>query len=120
MCFVLLCKALNIPTSLSVFRFFYVTMIRKSWISFSLCRGGIDICDGLPSSIKKLKEKMFFVDASTITTPMHFGDLANQDTDPAPELTIAEHDVVKRIISNYLVWSSHDESTLSLSELDCY
>lgn len=118
MCFVLLCKALDIPLLLSLFRCLYVPMVTKDWVFFSLLRGGIDICYGLPTSIKKLKEEFFFIDASAIATRMHFGDLANRHPDPAPELTVTEHDVNKRLIINYLVWSGPNELSLGFIDLD--
>ncbi|CAH1453475.1 unnamed protein product [Lactuca virosa] len=49
---------------------------------------------------------------------MQFGDLANRDPDPAPELVVAEHDVIKRLIAYYLIWSNPDESTICLANLD--
>lgn len=89
MCFVLLCKALDIPLLLSLFRCLYVLMVTKDWVFFSLCRGGIDICYGLPTSIKKLKEEFFFIDASAIATRIQFSNMAKRDSDLTPELTIA-------------------------------
>ncbi|CAH1437227.1 unnamed protein product [Lactuca virosa] len=93
-------------------------MVTKDWVSFSLRRGGIDIRDGLLTSIKKWKEEFFFIDASAIATQRQFGNLAKRDLDPAPELTIAKHDVIKRLIASDLFWFDPDESTLSLADLD--
>ncbi|CAI9272324.1 unnamed protein product [Lactuca saligna] len=53
-----------------------------------------------------------------IATRIQFGNLAKRDPDPAPELTNAEHDVIKRPIASYFVCSDPDESTLSLADLD--
>lgn len=41
MCFMLLNKALNIVSSLSVFRHFYVTMVTNDLVSFSICHNSI-------------------------------------------------------------------------------
>lgn len=111
-------KALYFPPSLPLFRFLYLPMITKDWISLSLHRGIIDIYDGLPSSIKKWKEKFFFIDPSVVAMGMQFGNLVNCDSEPAPKLTITEHGLVKRLITNYIVWSNPDESTLSLANLN--
>lgn len=45
-CFVMLCEALNIVLTLPLFHYFYMTMVSKDWISFSLRHGLINICDG--------------------------------------------------------------------------
>ncbi|CAI9301178.1 unnamed protein product [Lactuca saligna] len=66
MCFMLLCRALDIPPSLSFFRYLYVPIFTKDWVYFSLRCGGISICNGLPSFITKWKEEFFFVYASAI------------------------------------------------------
>ncbi|CAH1443859.1 unnamed protein product [Lactuca virosa] len=95
MCFVLLCIALDVPHLFSLFRHLYVTMLTNDWISFSLSHGGIDICDGLPSSIWKWKEELFFVDVSPFTNRMQFDSLVDQDSGPAPDLSITEHDIIQ-------------------------
>lgn len=48
---------------------------------------------------------------------MQFGNLANRDSDPVLELLDVEHNVVKRLIANFLVCSDPEESTLSLANL---
>lgn len=42
----------------------------------------------------------FFIDASVNATHIQFGNLENRDSDPDPELTVVEHNVFKRLITN--------------------
>lgn len=59
-CFALLCFALDILPSIIMFHYFYVTMSNSDWVSFSLRHGLVELCDGLPTSIKYWKEEFFF------------------------------------------------------------
>ncbi|CAH1412147.1 unnamed protein product [Lactuca virosa] len=118
MCFALLNRALHIALYLTVFRHFYVTMARGDWVSISLHSNGINICYGLPTSIKKWKTEFFFVEASFFSVTMQFGSLLNRLHDPNPELTIDEQLTVDRLVANYVKWSDPDDSLLKLANLE--
>ncbi|CAH1437387.1 unnamed protein product [Lactuca virosa] len=51
-CFVMLCSALDVAPSITIFRHLYVPMSNEDWVSLSLCHGLVEICNGLPTSIK--------------------------------------------------------------------
>ncbi|CAH1433443.1 unnamed protein product [Lactuca virosa] len=48
---------------------------------------------------------------------MQFGNLVNRDPKSVPKITDVQHDIVKRLIANYLVWSDPGESALGLANL---
>ena len=103
MCYVLLCIALDIPPTLSLFHHLYVTVVTNDCILLSFHCGGIHIYEGLPSSIKKWKKVFFFVDASTFTNSMQFGSLVYRNFDADPELSVTERDIIKRLIAKILM-----------------
>ncbi|CAH1444465.1 unnamed protein product [Lactuca virosa] len=45
-CFVMLCSTLDIPPSITIFYYFYVTMSNGDWVSYSVCHVMLDIYDG--------------------------------------------------------------------------
>lgn len=76
-CFVMFYSALNTVPSITVFRCFNVTMSTRDWLSFSLCQGLVEICDGIPTSIKLWKKDSLFIHASTFPGPMAYGDFVD-------------------------------------------
>ncbi|CAH1426602.1 unnamed protein product [Lactuca virosa] len=96
-CFVMLCSALDIVPSITVFRHFYATISTGDWLSFSIHHVLVEICDGISSSIKYWKEEFFCVHASAFPRPMTYGASVDRATDPAPELTPEEQDIVYRL-----------------------
>lgn len=52
LCFTLLYVALDVLPSITLFRYFYLPMSNGDWVSFSLHHGLVELCDGLPNSIK--------------------------------------------------------------------
>ncbi|CAH1413555.1 unnamed protein product [Lactuca virosa] len=89
-------------------------MARGDWVSFSFLSKSIEICDGLPTSIKKCKIKFFFVDAFAFGLPMQFESRLNRDHDSNPELTIDEQSTVDPLVANYVKWYDPNDSTLEL------
>ncbi|CAH1446833.1 unnamed protein product [Lactuca virosa] len=55
LCFLLLCIALDIVPSITIFRHFYLPMSNGDWVSFFLCHGLVELYDSLPTSIKYWK-----------------------------------------------------------------
>ena len=53
-----------------------------------------------PYQSRRGKKIFFFIDASVNATHIQFGNLENRDSDPDPELTVVEHNVFKRLITN--------------------
>ncbi|CAI9274493.1 unnamed protein product [Lactuca saligna] len=51
----LLCVALDVSSAINIFCHFYILMSNGDWVSFSICDGLVDICDGLPTSMKYWK-----------------------------------------------------------------
>lgn len=89
-CFMLLCSALIIPHSITLFRHLYITLFNGDWVSFSLCRGLVELSDGLPTSVKWWKEEFFFVDVSAFLGPMVYGATTNRGSDALPDLSAEE------------------------------
>lgn len=101
-----------------MFRHFYVTMARRNWVSFSLHSIAIEICDSLPSSIKKWNIGFFFVDASAFGVSMQFESLLIREHAPNPELTTKEQSAIDRLVANYVEWIDLDDSLLELANLE--
>ncbi|CAH1422144.1 unnamed protein product [Lactuca virosa] len=81
LCFTLLCVALDVSPTINLCCHFYITMSNGDWVSFSLCHGLVELCDGLPSSIKYWKEEFFFVHASAFSGPMVYDATADRAAD---------------------------------------
>ncbi|KAL4568738.1 hypothetical protein LXL04_024353 [Taraxacum kok-saghyz] len=119
-CFVMLSRALGVLPSLTVFRHFYVTLNAGDWVSFTRRQGIDDICDGIPSSIKKWKPEFIFVDAKELKPDIDFGDHKNRAVDHPPELTAAQHVLVDQMVANPVKWSDPDELMLRMAGLSTY
>ncbi|KAL4589478.1 hypothetical protein LXL04_002385 [Taraxacum kok-saghyz] len=119
-CFVMLSRALGVSPSLTVFRHFYVTLNAGDWVSFTRRQGIDDICDGIPSSIKKWKPEFIFVDANEFSPDMEFGDHKNRVVDHPPELTAAQHLLVDQMVANPVKWSDPDELMLGMAGLSTF
>ncbi|CAI9301180.1 unnamed protein product [Lactuca saligna] len=55
LCFMLLCIALDIVPSITIFRHFYLHMSKGDWVSFSLCHDIVELCDSLLTFVKYRK-----------------------------------------------------------------
>ncbi|CAH1415670.1 unnamed protein product [Lactuca virosa] len=49
-CFVMLCSSVDVTPSITLFHHLYITMSNDDWVSFSLCHGPVEICNGIPTS----------------------------------------------------------------------
>ncbi|KAL4574618.1 hypothetical protein LXL04_021453 [Taraxacum kok-saghyz] len=119
-CFVMLSRALGVPPSLTVFRHFYVTLNAGDWISFTRRQGIDDICDGIPSSIKKWKPEFICVDAGEVSPNMVFGNHKNRAVDHPPDLTSAQQVLIDQMVANPVKWSDPDELMLGMAGLSSY
>ncbi|KAL4584901.1 hypothetical protein LXL04_009511 [Taraxacum kok-saghyz] len=119
-CFVMLSRALGIPPSLTVFRHFFVTLNTGDWVSFTRRQGIDDICDGIPSSIKKWKPEFIFVDAKQFSPDMVFGDHKNRAVDHPPKLTSAQQCLIDQMVAHPVKWSDPDELMLGMAGLSTY
>ncbi|KAL4588110.1 hypothetical protein LXL04_000989 [Taraxacum kok-saghyz] len=119
-CFVMLSRALGVPPNLTLFRHFYVTLNAGDWISFTRRQGVDDICDGIPSSIKRWKPEFIFVDAVEFSPNMVFGDYKNKVVDPPPDLTAAQQVLIDQMIANPVKWSDPDELMLGMAGLSSH
>ncbi|KAL4562380.1 hypothetical protein LXL04_034582 [Taraxacum kok-saghyz] len=119
-CFVMLSRALGVPPNLTLFRHFYVTLNAGDWISFTRRQGVDDICDGIPSSIKRWKPEFIFVDAGEFSPNMIFGDYKNKVVDPPPDLTAAQQVLIDQMIANPVKWSDPDELMLGMAGLSSH
>ncbi|KAL4588279.1 hypothetical protein LXL04_001162 [Taraxacum kok-saghyz] len=119
-CFVMLSRALGVPPSLTLFRHFYVTLNTRDWVSFTRRQGIDDICDRLPSSIKKWKPEFLFVDVKEFSPNMVFGEHKNKAVDHPPELTPAQQLLIDQMVVNPVKWSDPDELMLGMAGLSTY
>ncbi|KAL4569636.1 hypothetical protein LXL04_025278 [Taraxacum kok-saghyz] len=119
-CFVMLSRALGVPPSLTVFRHLFVTLNTGDWVSFTRRQGIDDICDGVPSSIKKWKLEFIFVDAKQFSPDMVFGDHKNRAVDHPPELTSAQQCLIDQMVAHPVKWSDPDELMLGMAGLSTY
>ena len=76
MCFLIICKMLDIIPTVDLFRYFYVISPNGDWLSFSKRINSVELCLGLPSSIKNWKPEFFFVDSSVYGDSVTLGNLA--------------------------------------------
>ncbi|KAL4554520.1 hypothetical protein LXL04_039351 [Taraxacum kok-saghyz] len=118
--FVMLSRALGVPPSLTVFRHFFVTLNTGDWVSFTRRQGIDDICDGIPSSIKKWKPEFIFVDAKQFSPGMAFADHKNRAVDHPPELTSAQQCLIDQMVAHPVKWSDPDELMLGMAGLSTY
>ncbi|KAL4581969.1 hypothetical protein LXL04_006503 [Taraxacum kok-saghyz] len=119
-CFVMLSRALGVPPNLTLFRPFYVTLNAGDWISFTRRQGVDDICDGIPSSIKRWKPEFIFVDAGEFSPSMVFGDHKNRVVDHPPDLTAAQQALIDQMVANPVKWSDPDELMLGMAGLSSH
>ncbi|KAL4555772.1 hypothetical protein LXL04_038400 [Taraxacum kok-saghyz] len=119
-CFVMLSRALGIQPNLTLFRHFYVTLNAGDWVSFTRRQGVDEICDNLPSFIKRWKPEFLFVDAGEFSPNMVFGEHKNRAVDHPPELTSAQRLLVDQMVVNPVKWSDPDELMLGMAGLSTY
>ncbi|KAL4568404.1 hypothetical protein LXL04_024016 [Taraxacum kok-saghyz] len=121
-CFVMLSRALGIPPSLTLFPHFYVTLNAGDWVSFTRRQGVDEICDGIPSSIKKWKPEFLFVDVGEFSPNMVFGEHKNKAVDHLPELTPSQQLLVDQMKRKFTgateVLEGHISDFLGPSVLD--
>ncbi|CAH1421133.1 unnamed protein product [Lactuca virosa] len=115
LCFTLLCVALDVSPSITLFHYFYLPMSNGDWVSFSLRHGLMELCDVLPTSIKYWKEEFFFVHASSFSDPMAYGATADRVADLVPELSPDELLITERLASNFVRWAVPDEAVLGMA-----
>lgn len=65
----------------------------------------MELCNGLPTSIKYWKEEFFFVHISTFSGPMVFGATADRAVDLVPLVFAEECIFVGCLSENYVKWS---------------
>ncbi|KAL4576680.1 hypothetical protein LXL04_012778 [Taraxacum kok-saghyz] len=120
MCFLILCKMLDIAPTVDLFRYFYVISPSGDWLSFSKRPSSVELCLGLPSSIKNWKAEYFFVDSSAYGDSVQLGNLSTRVSDRFRKLTAEEQLLVDRLSENVVWWSDPDETTLGLAGLSPY
>ena len=96
----MLCSTHEVVPSLTLFCHFYVPMSNGDWISFSLRRGLVDICDALPTFVNYWKEELFFVSSIAFTGAMGYGATSNRFTDPSPNLIPEEQCTIDLLSEN--------------------
>lgn len=90
-------------------------MSNGDWVSFSHHHGLVEICDGLPTSIKYWKEEFFFVHASAFSGSMAYDATTDRSADPVPELTFDEQLITKMLSDNFVRWMDPDEAILGMA-----
>ncbi|CAH1445532.1 unnamed protein product [Lactuca virosa] len=78
----------------------------------------MELCDGLPTSIKYWKEEFFFVHVFVFSEPMVFGATVDRVVDPVPELSTEEHVLVDRLSENYVKWSDPKEVVVGMDGMN--
>ncbi|KAL4582713.1 hypothetical protein LXL04_007272 [Taraxacum kok-saghyz] len=116
--FVMLSRALGVVPSLTLFRHFFVTLVTGDWVTFTRRQGLDDICDGLPTLIKRnydipRRDKEF-------STDMIFGEHKNRAVDHPPELTAEQKVLADQMVVNAVKWSDPDEVMLGMAGLSTY
>ena len=118
LCFYIICKLLDISPTVDYFRYFYgVAPIGES---FSKRPHAVELCLGLPSSIKNWKSEFFFIKSSAYPGTMQMGVIAARSSDRLGKLSVEGQGVVDRIAANALWWTDPDEVTLGLAGLSPY
>ncbi|CAI9297879.1 unnamed protein product [Lactuca saligna] len=84
-------------------------------VSFSLRHGLVELCDGLPTSIKYWKEEFFFVHSFSFSGPMEYGAAVDRVVDPTLELSPDELLITNRLESNFVRWAVPDEVVLGMA-----
>ena len=120
LCFYIICKLLNIPPTVDYFRYFYVVAPIGEWLSFSKRPHAVELCLGLPSSIKNWKSEFFFIKSSAYPDTMQLGIIGARSSDRLRKLSMEEQGVVDQIAANALWWTDPDEVTLGLAGLSPY
>ncbi|CAH1417970.1 unnamed protein product [Lactuca virosa] len=107
---------MDVSPTINLFCHFYIPMSNGDWVSFSLRHGLVEICDGLPTSIKYWKEEFFFVHVSAFSSPMAYAT-ADRAADPSPELSSDEQLITERSSDNFVRWVDPDEVTLGMADM---
>ncbi|KAL4578389.1 hypothetical protein LXL04_014512 [Taraxacum kok-saghyz] len=118
--FVMLSRALGVIPSLTLFRHFFVTLVTGDWVTFTRRQGLDDICDGLPTSIKRWKPEFLFVSDKEFSADMVFGEHKNRAVDHPPELTAEQKVLSDQMVVNAVKWSDPDEVMLGMAGLSTY
>ncbi|CAH1447625.1 unnamed protein product [Lactuca virosa] len=90
-------------------------MSNGDWVSFSLRHGLVDLCDGLPTSIKYWKEEFLYIHSSAFFGSMAYGAIADRVSDPTHELSLDEILITERLASNFVRWADPDEAVLGMA-----
>ncbi|CAH1430621.1 unnamed protein product [Lactuca virosa] len=114
-CFVMLCSALDIAPSITIFRHFYVPMSNRDWVSLFLHHRVVEIYDGLLTSIKYWKEEFFFVNDSAFSEPMAYGVTFDRVVNPSPELSLKEQSTADCLLENFVKWIDPKEVMLDMA-----
>ncbi|KAL4567937.1 hypothetical protein LXL04_023533 [Taraxacum kok-saghyz] len=118
--FVMLSWALGVVPSLTLFRHFFVTLVTGDWVTFTRRQGLDDICDGLPTSIKRWKPEFLFISDKEFSADMIFGEFKNRAVDHPPELTAEQKVLADQMVVNVVKWSNPDEVMLGMAGLSTY
>ncbi|CAH1438017.1 unnamed protein product [Lactuca virosa] len=92
-------------------------MSSGDWVSFSLRHCLVEICDGLPTSIKYWTEEFFFIASTAFFGPTAYGDKA---VNPSPDLNPEKQSIVDLLSENYVKWTRVDEVTLGMARMSSY
>ncbi|KAL7611776.1 hypothetical protein Lser_V15G06815 [Lactuca serriola] len=90
-------------------------MSNGDWVAFSLRHGSVELCDGLPTSIKYWKEEFFYVHAFAFSRPKAYGATTDRVADLSPELSPDELLITERLASNFFRWTDPDETVLGMA-----
>ena len=120
MCFTLLCKLLDVPPTVDLFRHFYMASPSGNWLSFSKRAGVTELCLGLPSSVKHWKGEFFFLKSSVYPDSVVLGRLGTRSSDRPRALSPEEQVLADRLADNVVWWRDPDETTLALGGLSPY
>ena len=120
MCFIFLCKILDISPTVDLFRHFYMASPSGDWFSFSKRAGVVELCLGLPSSVKHWKGEFFFLKSSVYPSTMVLGRLGARSSDRPRKLTPEEQLLADRLTENVVWWKDPDETTRALGGLSPY
>ncbi|CAH1448422.1 unnamed protein product [Lactuca virosa] len=92
----------DVSSSINLFRHFHIPMSNGDWVSFSLRHGLVELCDGLPTSIKYWKEEFVFVHSSAFSGPMAYSATADTVADHVPELSPDELLIIEKLSANFV------------------
>ena len=114
--FGLICKSLDIPPSVNVFRHFHISYLPPPghWITLNKRPGTPELCLNLPSSLGPWKKEYFFIDKSAYPEGMEVADLSSRELDKPLNLSLVERGYVEEISRSPLWWKEPTEDVLGL------